>query len=607
MRVLVFSLLLDLRWWWLHFLPPLLCNRFLYYRPGRVLARPESLKELSMAERADGGEAILEAFRSLDIDYVISSPGSEWPSVWEALARQQIAGTAGPKYLNCGHETLAVAMAAGYTQYTGRMQAVLLHAGLGVLQGAMPIAGAYNGEIPMLIASGESTAHGARADFDPGAQWYRGLGVVGGPGRWVAPFTKWSGRVTSPETIYETVTRAGELAQRVPKGPTFLSVPMEVMIDPWEARSHAIPAAPKVLPDPNVIGQVAALITNASNPVILTETAGKHPEGFNALIRLAEAAAIPVVEALTALYGNFPKDHPLYLGYDFAPFLDDADLVLLISNRVPWYPPGDGPKKATVVVIDDNPIKVQLEYQNLQADLYLEGDTTAALTMLADSLPQPGPETAVRGISIEAMHDEQRADIRKAFEASQGTSQMTATFVAGTIADAVGDDAIIIDETIVHRLAILRNGRWNRSQSYFRSSGGLGRGIGQALGIKLAGPERPVVMCIGDGSLLYNPLLPSVGAAFEHDLPILIIVFNNASYASMKGMHLKFYPEGISAETGVHVGISIPGPDYAAVMAALGGHGERVESPDRLQPAIAEALKHVEDGRPALLDVIVPD
>ena len=94
-----------------------------------------------MAERADGGEAILEAFRSLDIDYVISSPGSEWPSVWEALARQQIAGTAGPKYLNCGHETLAVAMAAGYTQYTGRMQAVLLHAGLGVLQGAMPIAG----------------------------------------------------------------------------------------------------------------------------------------------------------------------------------------------------------------------------------------------------------------------------------------------------------------------------------------------------------------------------------------------------------------------------------------------------------------------------------
>ncbi len=112
-------------------------------------------------------------------------------------------------------------------------------------------------------------------------------------------------------------------------------------------------------------------------------------------------------------------------------------------------------------------------------------------------------------------------------------------------------------------------------------------------------------MCIGDGSLLYNPFVPSIGAALEHDLPILIIVFNNGSYASMKGMHLKFYPEGTSAESGVHVGVHIPGPDYAAVMRALGGHGERIDSPDRLRPAIGEALEYVADGQPVLLDVIV--
>jgi thiamine pyrophosphate-dependent acetolactate synthase large subunit-like protein len=87
----------------------------------------------------DGGEAILEAFRNLGVDYIISSPGSEWSSVWEALARQKTGNRAGPTYFDVWHETIAVDMAIGYTQITGRMQAVLLHAGAGLLQGAMAI------------------------------------------------------------------------------------------------------------------------------------------------------------------------------------------------------------------------------------------------------------------------------------------------------------------------------------------------------------------------------------------------------------------------------------------------------------------------------------
>ena len=90
-----------------------------------------------MPQRKDGGDAILEALRKLDVDYIISSPGSEWPAVWEALARQAINEEPGPKYINTWHETLAVTMAQGYTRMTGRMQAVLLHAGVGVLQGSI--------------------------------------------------------------------------------------------------------------------------------------------------------------------------------------------------------------------------------------------------------------------------------------------------------------------------------------------------------------------------------------------------------------------------------------------------------------------------------------
>jgi acetolactate synthase I/II/III large subunit len=100
------------------------------------MARIKSREAWVMKQYCDGGEAILEAFRSLGLDYIISSPGSEWSPVWEALARQKVNQKSGPSYIDCWHETLAVDMAMGYTQMTGRMQAVLLHAGAGLLQGS---------------------------------------------------------------------------------------------------------------------------------------------------------------------------------------------------------------------------------------------------------------------------------------------------------------------------------------------------------------------------------------------------------------------------------------------------------------------------------------
>src|SRR5262245_5497970 len=89
-----------------------------------------------------GGDAILQACRDLGIDYIVSSPGSDWGPIWEALARQNVDRVPGPRYLNCCHELLAVDLAVGYTAMTGRMQAVLLHAGVGLMQGSMGIYGA---------------------------------------------------------------------------------------------------------------------------------------------------------------------------------------------------------------------------------------------------------------------------------------------------------------------------------------------------------------------------------------------------------------------------------------------------------------------------------
>src|SRR6476620_5974080 len=127
-----------------------------------------------MKNYLDGGEAILEAFRKLKIDYIMSSPGSEWSPIWEALARQKLDNKAGPAFVESWHETLAVNMATGYTLMTGRPQAVLLHAGVGVLQGSMGIHGAMQNEVPMVVMSGESQTLGEDPALDIEAQWYGG-------------------------------------------------------------------------------------------------------------------------------------------------------------------------------------------------------------------------------------------------------------------------------------------------------------------------------------------------------------------------------------------------------------------------------------------------
>src|SRR5262252_1377062 len=196
-----------------------------------------------MQNRLDGGEALLEAFRSLGIDFVVSSPGSEWAPLWEAVARQKTSGSAGPRYIDVWHETLAVDIAIGYTLYTGRLQAVLLHAGAGLLQGTCGIHGALLAEVPLLVCSSEAITYGERGGVDPGSQWYRNLSIVGGTHGLVGGIVKWANQVGSVETLYEMVKRAGELAHRTPRGPVYLNIPVEVLLDAWSLPRSKMPVA----------------------------------------------------------------------------------------------------------------------------------------------------------------------------------------------------------------------------------------------------------------------------------------------------------------------------------------------------------------------------
>jgi acetolactate synthase I/II/III large subunit len=571
----------------------------------------------------DGGEALIRAAGDLGAEYIFCSSGSEWAPVWEAFARRREAGVPGPGYLDLAHETTAVGMAAGYAAVTGRPQVVLLHAAAGLLQGANAIHGALLAGAPMVICSGESAGYGDAADHDPGSQWYRNLSVVGGPQAVAAPFTKWACAAADVAVLYGMVKRAGELAAQSPAGPVYVNTPVEVLLSPWHpsAADGPAPRPARTVANDADIEAAAGLLAAARRPVLATETAGRDPEAFAALVELAELLAVPVVEPQSAVCASFPRTHPLHAGGELAPLVKGdgevggADLVVLAGCRSPWYPPSAKPGNATVLVIDETPHRPHMAYQVLAADRYVGGELGPALRAITARLRDLGVDAEAvrerreRAEGAHAAAEISRADAERAALAPAGGQGVPADPVAAAAAlrEVLGPGAVVVDETITHSRLIARHLMAGTPGRYRYVQGGLGQGLGVALGAKLAlGPDRLVVLTVGDGSWLYNPVLPGLMASAGYQLPVLVVVFNNGQYLSMRHNHRRAYPEGSAARTGYQLGVDLSAqPDAAAVAAAAGAAGFTVPATRELAGVLEKAVAAVRGGHSAVVNVVL--
>ncbi|MEC7489086.1 MAG: thiamine pyrophosphate-dependent enzyme [Pseudomonadota bacterium] len=566
-----------------------------------------------MKNYLDGGEAIVEAFRRLQIEYVIASPGSEWGAVWEAFARQDANELDGPTYLSCAHETLAVNLAMGYTAMTGRMQAVMLHTGVGLLQGSMGIDAANRQGIPMVVVSGESLTYSEKEGFEPGPQWQGALSVVGGPHSLVDRITKWSQPVSSSYTLHEQLIRAGEMAQRQPAGPVYMSIPIETMLHEWTPPQvkRDVPPVTRSVPPAADMARVVDMLVASENPAIVAESIGRDADGYAELVEFAELLAVPVSESNWIDFTNFPKDNSLYQGIGPQDYLHESDVVLTLRARTPWTPPGNRPKRAKIINIDEAPFRPHMVHQNLQADVYLEGDAVATLRVLTAEIKLRGLEDRVietRRARWEAGHEELVARRADAVKAARDNDTITPIGLCATMTDVLPAEAIYVDETITHRRAIIEHLGFQGPQSFFHvSSGGLGQGLGLALGVKLARRDRPVVSVIGDGSFMYNPITQSLALSKHENLPILIVVFNNKGYSAMRREHHAYYPDGVAAGNNASVGHDITDFNYAELGTPFGFYGSRVEKLSELPDALAEGAAAIADGRTAILNVILDD
>ncbi|MCK4438710.1 hypothetical protein KAV47_06520, partial [Candidatus Bathyarchaeota archaeon] len=174
----------------------------------------------------DAAHGYVEMLHRLGVDYVFSSPGSEFIPLWEHLARYNSEGKK-PFYLNIRHESAALSMAKGYYMASGRAQVLLTHVLAGLLHGAMELKAAYTDQIPLLLIVGQNRTHDGEVYGGTPGPHYLSFTEVGGQQRAVQPYVKWG---DSPETnanILATIQRAYQIASSDVKGPVLLSVSRE--------------------------------------------------------------------------------------------------------------------------------------------------------------------------------------------------------------------------------------------------------------------------------------------------------------------------------------------------------------------------------------------
>jgi acetolactate synthase-1/2/3 large subunit len=290
--------------------------------------------------------------------------------------------------------------------------------------------------------------------------------------------------------------------------------------------------------------------------------------------------------------------------------LEEVDLLFCVETVAPAHPPAIlSGSKARIAFLGEDPLHSHLPYWGFRSDLSVAGAVAPSLALLVERVARALPRGSRASSSSwwAERNGKAREELRGKGRAAGAADRIESAWVGHELNAVLPEGAIVVDETISHKHEVQRQlERLGRGGFIAASYGGLGMGIATALGAKLAHPERIVTVTIGDGAFFYNPVVASFGAAQELELPLLVVLFNNAGYLSQKMDVVREYPEGWAVRTKRFAGLSIaPRPDYPALARAFGGYGESVERPSDVRAALQRGLDAVAKGKLALIELVL--
>ncbi|KAA9031727.1 thiamine pyrophosphate-requiring protein [Niallia endozanthoxylica] len=562
-----------------------------------------------MLDSYTASDALMEALQEVGISYLFCNLGSDHPSMIEAMAKAKAEGKELPKAIICPHESVALSAAQGYAMLSGQAQGVIIHTDVGTQNLGGAIHNAFRARVPVFIFAGETPftmdgeLPGSRNSYVNYMQnVYDQRGIV-------RSYVKWEADIRTGKNVKQLIYRAMQMAQSDPAGPVYLTGAREVLEENVEKRLDSwgewAPIEQAALTKWGIDEMVSALL-EAKNPLLITSYLGRRTEAIAKLIEFCEILSIPVVEQIPT-YVNFPRDHPLHLGYDPNPFIPEADVIIAIDTDVPWVSTQVQPKdECKVYYIDLDPIKEEIPLWHIPAAKNYRADAYASLVQLTDALAQSNINEArvqERYLRLAKQHDEQR-EAWKQKEQVEGNI-ITPEWLTACLRNVVDEDTVILDETITNTMTVAKHLPRSKEGTMFTSGGtSLGWNGGAAIGMKLADPTKTVVTLTGDGSYLFSVPSSVHWMSRRYQAPFLTVIYNNEGWNATKLNLLKRYPDGIAKQTDSYWVNFDQSADLAKIAEAAGGaYARMVTDPRELPEVLQEAMNEVKNGKSAVVDV----
>lgn len=543
-----------------------------------------------MESQGTGGDLTVAYLKEEGVKFVFGVIGSSILDLTDALYREPAI-----RYVPTQHEQAAAYMADGYARVTGKLGVCTATVGPGVTNMASGIAQAFVESSPVLAITGDiHTQH-----YGKGASNFHEIDQE----TLYRPITKMSKRVEHPSRLGEFLRMAFRTALTGRRGPVFMGLPRDVLKAPLPidiaAPETYRPVNHRPRPDPNQVDRAANLLRSSERPVfILGGGLRWSPGALDVALSLAQSYRIPVVSALKGLA---PEDHPLVfglIGSTNSPVamrtVQESDLILAVGHTFSQvatnsYGHKTIPKEPRIVHIDIDPTEIG---KNYPVQVGLVGDAAAALEDLTQAVPaSPSVNRDYWLSSLEEAREEFWGEL--AHLASDDSQPIRRMRLLGDLQNVLDRDAIISSEAgATHQW--FRYG-YRATQPMLEPGGYsvMGSAFCMCMAAKLAHPQRQAVAMLGDGAFMM--IMSEVATAVAQDIPLLTIVCHNNVYGNVQSKQFLNF-------NGRLIGTNLYIPNLGNIARDLGAHGECVEKPDQIIPALERALG---SGKPAVLDVMI--
>jgi acetolactate synthase-1/2/3 large subunit len=523
-----------------------------------------------------GGRHVARALKSRGVTHLFTLSGGHLFSIYDGCKAEGI------EVIDTRHEQSAAWAAEGFAKATRGVGVCALTAGPGVTNGMSAMAGALQNRSPLVVLGGRA----------PEMRWGSGSLQEIDHVPFVAPVVKSAETVKDTAAIAEATAAALDLALEQPSGPVFVDYPLDVVFSEAEAEVPAAPERGNGEPAQGV-EEAGELLAKAERPAIMAGTGLYWAHGEEALRGLAAALRIPVFLNGMAR-GCVAADHELYFSRARGRGLKEADVALVVGVPMDFRLGFGGSfgEETKIIYLDVEPNKLD---RNRQPDVELTGDIAPTLGAIHAAAVGAGDGAghtepwlgALRETEAEKRAEEQAQldDERAPLHPMRIYKELREVLDRDAIVIGDGGDFVSYAGRVVDTY---EPGTWMDPGPY----GCLGAGPGQAIGAKLAHPERQVCLLLGDGAFGFSGL--EFDTMARHNIPVVGIIGNNGIWA-LEHHPMKFlYGYSMAAELR-------QGTRYDEIAKALACEAELVDRPDQLRPALDRAFS---SGKPTLINAL---